>query len=259
MPTTITVDELRDFAQTLVAREPERLGSKGWWQAPLLATAPVDSRFDQLPQIAADDHVLPQDLLASARSVIVFFIPFNKDLVKENRKGDRPCQNWGRAYVHTNDLIGRLTQALGDLLAERGFKSGLTPATHNFDEVKLMACWSHKHLAHLVNLGRFGIHHMLITPVGSTGRLGSLVTEAELGDHPLIETTEACGQCIKACPVEALSEDGFERRRYWNRLTENRRPLVYFADLPESTHVCGKCVALMPCSFKNPVAANNAS
>lgn len=266
MTNTITVDELRKFSQTFVAREPERLGSDGWWQTPLLATAPVDSRFDQLPQIAADDHVLPQDLLATARSVIVFFIPFKKDLVKENRQGDRPCLNWGRAYVQTNDLIGRLTRALGNLLAERGFKSGLAPATHNFDEVKLMARWSHKHLAHLASLGRFGIHHMLITPRGSTGRLGSLVTEAELGDHPLIETREACllkagkacGQCIKACPVEALSEDGFERRRCWDRLTENQRTLAYFADLPESTHVCGKCVAVMPCSFKNPVAVQNA-
>jgi len=64
--------------------------------------------------------------------------------------------------------------------------------TITVDEVKLMARWSHKHLAHLVNLGRFGIHHMLITPAGSTGRLGSLVSEAELGDHPLIETQEAC-------------------------------------------------------------------
>ena len=267
MTKSMTVDELRKLAQTFVDREPERLGSDGWWQTPLLATAAVDSRFDQLPQIAADDHVLPQDLLSTARAVIVFFIPFKKDLVKENRKGDRPCLNWGRAYVQTNDLIGRLTRALGDLLAERGFKSGLTPATHNFDEVKLMARWSHKHLAHLVNLGRFGIHHMLITPVGCTGRLGSLVTEADLGDHPLIETREACllkagkdcGQCIKACPVEALSEEGFERRRCWDRLTENRRTLEYFADLPASTHVCGKCAAVMPCSFKNPVAALDAA
>ena len=265
MTRSMTVDELKKFAQTFVDREPERLGSDGWWQTPLMATACVDSRFDQLPQIAADDHLLPQDLLPTARSVIVFYIPFKKDLVKDNRKGDRPCLNWGRVYVQTNDLIGRLTRALGDLLGERGFKSGLTPATHNFDEVKLMARWSHKHLAHLVNLGRFGIHHMLITPAGCTGRLGSLVTEADLGDHPLIETGEACllkagkecGQCIKACPVEALSEEGFERRRCWDRLTENRRTLEYFADLPESTHVCGKCAAVMPCSFKNPVASLN--
>lgn len=266
MTINITVEELRKFTEAYVAGEPGRLGTDGWWQTPLLVTAPVDSRFDQLPQIAADDHVLPKDLLPGAQSVIVFFIPFKKELIKENRKGDRPCRNWGLAYVQTNDLIGRLTQALGDLLTERGFKSGLTPATHNFDEVKLMARWSHKHLAHLAGLGRFGVHHMMITPVGCTGRLGSLVSEADLGDHPLIETQEACllkagqacGQCIKACPVEALSEDNFERRLCWDRLTENRRTLDCLADLPESTHVCGKCAALMPCSFKNPVAVLDA-
>ena len=263
MSHSITVDQLRVFAENFVAREPGRLGADGWWQTPLLVTAPVDARFDQLPRIAADDHLLPRDLLSTAKSVIVFYIPFKKELVKENRKGDRPCRNWGVAYVQTNDLIGRLSQALEGLLAEKGYKCGLTPATHNFDEAKLMARWSHKHLAHLLNLGRFGVHHLLITPAGCTGRLGSLVTEADLGEHGLIETAEAClhkagkecGKCIQACPVEALNEDGFERKLCWDRLIENRSDLEYFSDLPESTHVCGKCAALVPCSFKNPVAS----
>jgi epoxyqueuosine reductase len=147
-------------------------------------------------------------------------------------------------------------------LGAHGFACGLTPATHNFNEEELMARWSHKHLGHLVNIGRFGTHHMLITPAGCAGRLGSLVTEAELGDHPLVETREACllkagkecGLCIAACPVAALKTNGFERRRCWDRLRENRAGLAYFSDLPESTHVCGKCAAMMPCSFGNPVA-----
>jgi hypothetical protein len=53
--------------------------------------------------------------------------------------------------------------------------------------------------------------------------------------------------------VGALSEADFDRRGCWNRLNDNRRELDYFIDLPESTHVCGKCAALVPCSFKNPV------
>jgi len=256
------VDDLRRVAAKFVADESGRLGTAGWWRPPLLATAPVDARFEMLPRIAADDHLHPGDLLPTARSVIVFFIPFRKDLVRENRKGDRPCRNWGLAYVQTNDLINRLSQSLGDLLNRQGFQCGLTPATHNFNEAKLMARWSHKHLGHLVNLGRFGTHHMLITPAGCTGRLGSLVTEAELGEHPLIETREACllkagkacGLCIEVCPVEALKTNGFERRRCWQRLKDNRAGIDYFADLPESTHVCGKCAAMMPCSFGNPVA-----
>ena len=261
MASTISVDQLREFAGHYVAQEPGRLGTGGWWQPPLLTAAPADARFEQLPRIAADDHLLPRDLLPGAKSVIVFYIPFKKELVKANKTGAYPCREWGVAYVQTNDLIGRLSRALGDFLKEHGYQSGLTPATHNFDDVKLMARWSHKHLAHLVNLGRFGINHLLITPVGCTGRLGSLVSEAELGDHPLIETEEACllkagkecGQCIKACPVGALSEADFDRRGCWNRLNDNRRELDYFFDLPESTHVCGKCAALVPCSFKNPV------
>ena len=258
----IDINDLRKLAEEYVAGESDRLGKEGFWQTPLLVSAPIDDRFDVLPQIAFDEHLHPHELLLAAKSLIVFFIPFKRALVKENKKGDRPCRNWGLAYVQTNDLIERLSQALHKFLSDRGFKSGLTPATHNFDEDVLMARWSHKHLAFLSNLGRFGTHHMLITPLGCTGRLGSLVTDADLGEHPIIDTEEACllkagkkcGKCIEACPVNALSENGFERRTCWKRLNENQRVLDYFSDLPDTTDVCGKCVALMPCSFLNPVA-----
>ena len=258
----IDIGELRKLATDFVAAEPARTGTEGFWQTPLLVSAPIDERFDLLPQIAFNEHMQPRDLLTTAKSLIVFFIPFKRELVKENKKGDRPCRNWGLAYVQTNDLIDRLSRAIAAFLVAKGFKSGLTPATHNFDEDVLMARWSHKHLAFLANLGRFGTHHMLITPVGCTGRLGSLVTEADLGNHPVIHTDEACllkagkkcGKCIEACPVDAIGNSGFERRRCWNRLNENRDTLDYFSDFPESTHVCGKCAALVPCSFLNPVA-----
>ena len=258
----VDIDELRQLATDFVATEPVRRGTEGFWQTPLLVSALIDERFEILPQIAFSQHMHPHDLLPTARSLIVFFIPFKHALVKENQKGDRPCRNWGLAYVQTNDLIGRLSEAIAAFLVAKGYQSGLTPATHNFDEDVLMARWSHKHLAFLADLGRFGTHHMLITPAGCTGRLGSLVTEADLGNHPLIDTDEACllkagkkcGKCIEACPVDALSESGFERRRCWSRLNENRDTLAHFADLPASTHVCGKCAAWLPCSFLNPVA-----
>ena len=258
----IDIHELRKLATDFVAAEPARRGTEGFWQTPLLVSALIDERFDILPQIAFREHLHPRDLLPTAKSLIVFFVPFKHELVIENKKGDRPCRNWGVAYVQTNDLINRLSQELEKLLAAEGFKSGLTPATHNFDEDILMARWSHKHLAYLANLGRFGTHCLLITPAGCAGRLGSLVTEADLRDHPLIATKEACllkagkecGKCIEACPVDALDKNEFKRRTCWKRLNENREVLDYFSDLPETTDVCGKCAALVPCSFLNPVS-----
>ena len=192
MMLNFNIRDLRNFAEEYVAAEPDRIGTDGFWQTPLLVSAPIDERFDILPKVAFNGHMHPHDLLPSAKSLIVFFIPFKRELVRENKKGDRPCRNWGLAYVQTNDLINRLSREMEKLLAAEGFKSGLTPVTHNFDEDILMARWSHKHLAHLANLGRFGTHCLLITPAGCAGRLGSLVTEADLGDHPANETDEAC-------------------------------------------------------------------
>ncbi len=256
-----SISELRQFMETYVAGEPARLNHEGWWRKPLLVSSPIDQRFDVLPKIAMDEHLHPQDLLKTARSVIVFFLPFVKTLIKENRSSKRPCRNWGVAYVETNDLINRTGEAIAEYLKRAGYASELTPATHNFDEKRLMARWSHKHLAHLTGLGRFGTHSMLITPSGVCGRFGSLVTEADLGDNPLMETPEACllkagkkcGKCIERCPVNALTENGFDRRKCWDRLNENLHTLDYYADLPLTTHVCGKCAAMLPCSFINPV------
>lgn len=259
--TQVTITELRRFIETYVEDEPERSGIDGWWRKPLLVSASIDDRFDILPDIAMNGHLHPYDLLKSAKSIVVFFIPYVKKLVKENRPGERPCRDWGVAYVQTNDLINRAANALAEFLKARGYASGVTPATHNFDEKRLMAPWSHKHLAHLCGLGRFGTHCMIITPAGCCGRLGSFVTDAELGDHPVITFEEACllkagqpcGKCIQRCPVEALGENDFARGKCWGRLKENRRTLEYFADLPESTHVCAKCAVMLPCSFASPV------
>jgi hypothetical protein len=99
-----TITDLRIFVEDYVSKETSRPGFSGWWQTPLLASAPIDQRFDILPQIASGDHMHPHDLLQTAKSVVVFFIPFKRELVKENKNGDRPCRNWGVAYVHTNDF-----------------------------------------------------------------------------------------------------------------------------------------------------------
>jgi epoxyqueuosine reductase QueG len=250
-------EDLRRIVEEFVSSYPTRVKVRNWWRKPLLATAEADDRFKMLPEIASDAHLLPGDLLPSVKTLIVFFIPFVKELIDENSPGKFPCRNWGVAYEATNVLIGLISEEIRDQLAVHGYKSGLTPATHNFDEVRLVSRWSHKHLAHLSGLGRFGVNAQLITPSGCAGRLGSLVTEAEMGNKPLVNSQELCLhkankeclKCLKRCPVSAVREEGIDRRRCWTRLRLNLKQTDALAGLKETTHVCGKCVVDLPCSY----------
>ncbi|QTA80716.1 Uncharacterized protein dnl_30290 [Desulfonema limicola] len=258
----LTFENIKTLIQDYVISYPEKTGEINIWRTPLAVSAEADERFNILPEIAAHDHALPCDLLDSAKTVIVLFIPFKKDLGLENHKGKIPCRNWGLAYESTNRLINSLCLNIKDYLEKYGYKSELMPATHNFDHKRLVSRWSHKHLGYIAGLGRFGINAQFITPSGCAGRLGSLVTEAEFGNTPLVTKKELCLHknghkclvCIKRCPVGAVSESGINRQLCWERLKSNLEHTQELAGLENTTHVCGKCQVVVPCSFKIPQA-----
>jgi len=260
MEKSVQPDDLRMLIEDYVTVYPGKNRVQNIWRKPILATAKADDRFDILPQIAAMDHVLPRDLLPSAKSVVVFFVPFVKELVVENNKGKIPCRNWGLAYEATNRLINSACEHIQNYLEDRGYNAELTPATHNFDPIKLVSRWSHKHLGYLTGLGRFGVNAQLITPLGCAGRLGSLVTDAELGDSPLVREKELCLHknghtclvCVKRCPMGAVSESGIDRSVCWERLKSNLAQTKELEGLENTTHVCGKCQVLTPCSLSAP-------
>ena len=260
MNKSATSNDLRILIEDYVTAYLKKTGERDIWRKPLLATAKADDRFDTLPRIAAEDHVLPRDLLPSAKSVVVFFVPFVKDLAIQNHKGEIPCRNWGLAYESTNRLINSVCEHIQHHLETRGYRAEQTPATHNFDHEKLVSRWSHKHIGYLAGLGRFGVNAQLITSSGCTGRLGSLVTDAEFGDSPLISEKELCLHkngykclvCVKRCPVGAVFESGIDRKLCWERLKFNLARSEELVGLENTTHVCGKCQVLVPCSLRAP-------
>jgi len=228
------------------------------WGTPLVGCADaMDPLFSELKRVATHDHALPADLLDGARSAIAFFIPFHRDVAISNIEGRDASRAWAVAYVETNTLIGDVCAHVKDLIESDGRERvATTPATHNFDRERLVSTWSHRHVAYIAGLGKFGLNNMLITPSGVCGRFGSFVTTCAFepdarteGEACLYRHDGSCARCAARCVGDALSVDRFDRHACHRTLTWHEA-----TDGPAvEADVCGKCLVDVPCSFTDPV------
>jgi epoxyqueuosine reductase QueG len=250
--------ELAGFLTATIRRMAAEAKIATEYREPLVGyVAADDPRFVGLQQIVHPTHMLPQDLLPGARSVVSFFLPFALWIVKANSQDrEQVAREWAVAYVETNALIGEITAHLAGALAGRGIRAAAEPATHNFDPVSLVSRWSHKSVAVIAGLGSFGVHQMIITDAGCAGRFGSLVLDAELPTTP-VEARERCSyfhdgsclECVLRCPANALDgslpldKQGCHRQLHSVARQYEELGLV---------DVCAKC-AIGPCSFQSAV------
>lgn len=247
---------IRQEIERLVAAYPRDGADETIWRPPLVGFASAaDPLFARLKSVVGPTHAVPADLLPQAVTVVAFFIPFTKALAAANRKGQYASRQWAVAYIQTNQLIHHVSLHMKTFLENRGFPTHVIPATHNFDPKKLISDWSHRHVAFIAGLGRFGVNNMLITESGCCGRLGSFVTAAPAEPDPrptaeacLFKYDETCLQCVKRCVNDALEADRFDRHRCYEMclVNEDRFQALSQAD------VCGKCVVALPCSHKTP-------
>jgi len=229
-------------------------GTTGYGR-PLLGTASAaDPRFARLTAAVCPEHLQPSDLVPEAQGVLAFFLPFTAELIQRNRRDPYVAREWAVAYIETNALINTICQRLVEQLAGIGIKAAFQPPTHNFDRQRLVSVWSHRHVAEICGLGSFGLNHMLITPSGCAGRLGSLVLDQLLpptprNDRPVCRhfTKQTCLACVRRCPSGALTVEGLDRHRCYAYLLA---VAAHFSDLG-TCDVCGKCLT-GPCALTAP-------
>ena len=248
------ISAIQDFVAEY--QHQEHVRSK--WGVPLVGFADAnDQRFQELKEVVSPTHAGPQDILAGARTVVAFFIPFPKSLTATNIKEKMSSKEWAITYIETNELIARLSEHLQQFFAKLGASSCTIPATHNWDQERLISNWSHRHIAYIAGLGNFGLNNMLITEKGCCGRVGSFVTTFPVAaDTPsqspacLYKLDGSCRKCVRKCVNEALTDDSFDRFRCYAMLLQNvdAHSDVGYAD------VCGKCLVAVPCSHCDPAA-----
>ena len=237
-------------------------GIRNFWEPPLLAALNADHPLiPGLKRSVSPSHLLPDELLPGAKSVVIFFVPLADRIIESNLEGEAASEEWALSYVVTNSLLGFISDEVEKTLVSHGFLAAKIKAAHNFDKETLMSRWSHRHLAWIAGLGSFGLNNILITSKGCCGRLGSLVTDADcgaLGIHAAYGPTNekclnkingTCGLCRKKCPVGAYGEDGkFDRHKCHEACLKN-------VELHKSigrADVCGKCLVGLPCSKDMP-------
>ena len=248
--------QIENFIKEYIAQYKPRFHTHTDWSEPTVSFSDArDPLFPKLKEIVTPEHLVPFDLLPDAKTVISYFVPFTKATVSSNSKGKNASKQWAQSYTETKQLIIDLNAALSNMLKKHGFKAATTLPTHDFDEEKLVSCWSQKHVAYIAGLGKFGLHHMIITEKGCCGRLGSVITNAKIEPTPR-EPSEfcsykldgSCGVCVKKCAINALKADSLDKKGCYKECLRNAKKCtaVGLAD------VCGKCVAVVPCSFVNP-------
>lgn len=214
---------------------------------PIVGFADVNSTLIRnIREHTFDGHLMPEDILPSAKIIVSYFLPFKKEYGDTNSVGELPSDTWLNLFNDTNKIIGEVNSTLIEKINKFGFSADYYKG--GFDKKIIMSEWSQRHIAESAGLGKFGLNNLLITKVGSCGRFGSVVSDISVEpDLPMTEElciyklNGGCRKCAKRCPVNAL-ESGYSRKICYERCLSNEK--IFGAD------ICGKCAVDIPCAFK---------
>ncbi|MBM7615533.1 epoxyqueuosine reductase [Alkaliphilus hydrothermalis] len=254
--------EVISLIKDYVKNYKEMKGTETDWREPIVGIADAGNpMFLELKDIISPSHALPSDFINDAKSVIVFFLPFQERIVKSNIGDIESSREWDIANIETNNLIVDINKYLHEILTEKGYTSTVLPPTYNYDEKGLISDWSHRHVGYIAGIGTFGINNMLITEKGCCGRMGSIITNMALmpiikkeQENCLYKHNGTCGKCIDYCVANAISIDtGYpfvDKKRCNNQIYDDNIP-QYSIGIGDA---CGKCMCNVPCSLTNPVS-----
>lgn len=202
-------------------------------------------------------------------TVISWIIPSTERTRREQAAQTRyPSERWARTRAMGEDFntaLRRHVAATLEAAAIPAIAPLLSPLWSRSDQGPYAPCsnWSERHAAHAAGLGTFGLCDGLITPVGKAVRVGSVIARVQVEpslrpytDHHaycLHFSHDSCRQCIPRCPVNALSEQGHDKKRCM-QYTEQTMNKYIREQYGLDTYACGLCQAGVACTAGIPAA-----
>jgi len=245
--------ELKNKIENIIKEATVNPGTETRYREPLIGYASAsDPIFDEMKKIIGPHHLHPKEIFPEAKTVVSFFLPFEKELVRLNWRSSEPVKEWILAKGETDSLIGETNGKLTAELAKDGIEAVVPSIVFDYKNKGFDITWSHKSAAYAAGLGTFGVHQMLITKAGCAGRFGTILISAEIPPTPRPteefcrhKKGEKCLVCLDRCPAGALNIKGLDREKCFRLLQENEKA---FPELNQ--HACGKC-ATGPCSLRS--------
>ena len=224
--------------------------AKTGYREPIIGFASTDDPiFTELKKIVGLHQLHPKEIVPESKTVVAFFLPFEKELVKQNLKSGIVKESI-QASADTSQLIKEIDERLKTELAKDGVTVIVPKVIFDYKNNGFDVSWSHKSAAYAAGLGTFGVNQMLITQDGCAGRIGSLLISAETPPTPRPKEEfcrhkngEKCLVCVERCQSGALSPNGLDKEKCFMSLQEEQK------EYPElNQHGCGKCTT-GPCTL----------
>ena len=242
-------------------KDSEYVGMR-FFQHPFFSVCAADDPgfFEiQKEHVVGPHHKLPKDWLPEAKTVISFFLPFEKRIVESNKMDPEiPSLEWVMARVDGQQHLLNMAGYIQDKFKEEGYDA----VSPQLDDMFVMhpgpnaedgipgysSNWSERHVGYVAGLGTFGLMTNFISKAGCAGRLISIITNWETAPDEKDYTDwrgycSKCKACFKKCYGNAYDENGKDHAlcsQQINKVCVDFRP----------RYGCGKCQSGIPCEYK---------
>lgn len=276
-------DWIQDLIAYFVEQSPRnRLGedmAKQAFDAPLVGfSSGSDEIYDTFVAHIGDFYLTPVQIYGKAfpaatiatgdeLTVISWVLPQTTSTCAEQAKQTkRPSTSWAQAKHYGEAFNDALREHVVTSLTAKGIDA-VAPMKADFwsrsDQGPYAPCsnWSERHAAYASGLGTFGLSDGLITPRGKAMRTGSVVARISITPSPrpykdhhaycLFFSRGTCGKCIARCPVNAISDEGHDKKRCQQYTEVKMRAYIKGAHGFEDS-ACGLCQVDIPCMRSIP-------
>ena len=161
------------------------------------------------------------------------------------------CKNNDNVYVCScaqgedyHILLRRKLQSIEDYLLENGYKSKIYVDNNPLDE---------RLLAYNAGLGFFGKNNLLINEsIGSSFFIGVILTDAKIEPSHIVEKKcKNCNLCVKACPANAINEDGILNANVCKSYVTSKKNVGNSKLFDNCIYGCDKCLKACPYNKSN--------